>query len=896
MPTNPTPLRLKSSSSVPLSRADVLNDSPAVKNGWASELNARILTFPGQPETFIDQLLPCSTPFPNDDNPETLQNAFKDYTPVSGQELRVTGVEQLAGLQSLVKPFPDEKKLEIVDTHLDDMEFPFHAFERHHQHTKPDISVSFPGKTVSRRNWQTISMAMEAKGGEKEDPFTKNSDSEKHVRTVEQLAKNARNLLIAHGFLSAFVVGIYGRTLRLARFDHSCAVVTAPFSLDDGGARLLKKFFWHFVHPIVGDRVVGADPTVMPFTPDDCEWVKTQLSRMKARNWENHVAELEKGRRVDVYDQRTGKSVPYLLYCLIDVNARLFSRATMVWRAIEDTRIWKDGQLVPDPDFTNDVKPRILKEAWRQLVRHAETTFYERLYSKIPRDRMFGLARMEHGGDIGVLEARWWRQTVRDPMPATADAVDTNIRSDVSSSSSGSARHSFFCSIGSTSPEARSIAPSCYPIPDIAYPLLHPQHQTYSWRLHGPNDFHHERSHMRMVIEDVGHPLTQFTSSREMVTAIRDAIKGHQTAWVEAQVLHRDVSVGNILISDDPSEDSHRGFLHDFDYSSMEAIDSDAGSSKSRSVEDEVISEEDIARFKERTGTFYFIALALLKPRRQTAHQPYHDLESFYWVLVWVVLRHTVCWQDDGPDGEELCKTLFTADNDAVAHGLKSAWLDNDDEIIVADNTPLTNLLAQLTQLVYNSKETKRRGVAPSHLTYEAVLALFDKALAEDGWPENDWKPCSLLRDPDPRTGVAPIIADVGPGYEILADALRALRSRTASRNSQKTTLPTPRNPQALDTAPALFIQSRSGAKRTMEDIALAPDDATHSRKRSKTSNMGPPVDPGDTAAGPSGATTSGGRGRRSGSKNVISRQPTRSSSRIKAQKERNASRNDPAR
>ena len=45
----------------------------------------------------------------------------------------------------------------------------------------------------------------------------------------------------------------------------------------------------------------------------------------------------------------------------------------------------------------------------------------------------------------------------------------------------------------------------------------------------------------------------------------------HQDAWEKAEVLHRDVSVGNILIVDDPSTSPFTGFLHDFDYSSMTA-------------------------------------------------------------------------------------------------------------------------------------------------------------------------------------------------------------------------------------------------------------------------------------------------------------------------------------
>ena len=45
---------------------------------------------------------------------------------------------------------------------------------------------------------------------------------------------------------------------------------------------------------------------------------------------------------------------------------------------------------------------------------------------------------------------------------------------------------------------------------------------------------------------------------------------GHQLACDKAGILHRDISVGNILIVDKPGPSQFTGFIHDFDYSSME--------------------------------------------------------------------------------------------------------------------------------------------------------------------------------------------------------------------------------------------------------------------------------------------------------------------------------------
>ncbi|KAI9069513.1 hypothetical protein FKP32DRAFT_1753775 [Trametes sanguinea] len=886
-------------SSTLLGSSDVPGHTQAVKDGWANELKNRLVLYPGQREEFINELLPCATPFPDNDDPTTLRDAFSEYKPVVGQEV-ASYPSLIAGMMDLVSTFPNQKRLDVVDTSGIDFSFPFDGFKDHHQKTSPDLSISFPGETVTPGDWQTVSMVVEVKSSETQDPFPKNDDASAHVSTVAQLAKNARNLLLAHGFLSTFLIGVYGRTLRLARFDHAFAVVSPPISLNDNGAGLLKKFFWHFVHPIVGHRVVGSDPTVMPLSADDCEWVRSQLSDLKPRNWKAHVGELAKGRRMEVYDQRTGRCVPYLAYHLVDVNGRLFSRATTIWRVIEDTRVWKDGKLVPDPTCTRQVKPRILKEAWRQLVRTAETEVYDRLESTIPEDEMFGLARMECGGDIGSLELKWWKRTRNGTLPDPVDDASADDAPSASSPSSPPAEPPLpFCSTGRSSIPANGFrAPTPNHVPPFAFPLPYPQHQTYSARLHGIASLHCERSHVRIVIEDVGRPLSEFSSSREMVAAMRDAIEGHRIAWEKAKVLHRDVSLGNILIADDPSEGSHRGFLHDFDYSSMEATGADSQDNMFLLLEDdEEILPEDIARFKERTGTYYFIAIALLDSDVVGFHEACHDIESYYWVLLWVVLRHTKCHRNANEDGESLCKTLFKPDDDETAVSAKLRWLQRK-ELTVLGNKPLTTLVERFNRLVAVSRPPNRYSSDPTiPLTHRAVLEAFDEALAMEGWPENDWKACTLMQVP--RTGIAPtpILHDIVPGYPIHSEG-RALRSNTHSNAKPAPALPTV--PVASGSGSLAPVQ-RSGTKRANADDAPAePSGATHSLKRPKANNMAPPPAPGSeqAAAGPSEAKTSGGRVRRSGSRAApaLTRQPTRRSSRIEAQKERNASRSDPAR
>jgi hypothetical protein len=84
-------------------------------------------------------------------------------------------------------------------------------------------------------------------------------------------------------------------------------------------------------------------------------------------------------------------------------------------------------------------------------------------------------------------------------------------------------------------------------------------------------------SHYRMTLDVVGRPLVEFDSSRQFISAIADAMEGelslflckqpsesstaaHDDACFEARILHRDISVGNILITKD-----NKGMLIDWD-------------------------------------------------------------------------------------------------------------------------------------------------------------------------------------------------------------------------------------------------------------------------------------------------------------------------------------------
>ncbi|KAH9960896.1 hypothetical protein BC827DRAFT_1097620, partial [Russula dissimulans] len=91
----------------------------------------------------------------------------------------------------------------------------------------------------------------------------------------------------------------------------------------------------------------------------------------------------------------------------------------------------------------------------------------------------------------------------------------------------------------------------------------------------------------------------------------------HTAAYEKAQILHRDVSAGNILIADDGS-----GMLIDWDLSKKVIKDVD-----------------EKARSHSRTGTWQFISISRLCDPSSRPHEVSDDLESFFWVLLYEVVK-----------------------------------------------------------------------------------------------------------------------------------------------------------------------------------------------------------------------------------------------------------------
>ena len=167
--------------------------------------------------------------------------------------------------------------------------------------------------------------------------------------------------------------------------------------------------------------------------------------------------------------------------------------------------------------------------------------------------------------------------------------------------------------------------------PDKAKQENEPNNHTTSLYAHDDTSYDN-RIFRCLVISPAGRALRGFRSKTELLKALRDAIKAHRSLYIKGRILHRDVSENNIIITNPKEVDGLTGMLIDVD------LAKEIGSGPSGA--------------RHRTGTMEFMAIEVLQG---VDHTYRHDLESFFYVLLWICARRIwerehFCPADDQPE------------------------------------------------------------------------------------------------------------------------------------------------------------------------------------------------------------------------------------------------------
>ncbi|KAG6825497.1 hypothetical protein H0H87_009403 [Tephrocybe sp. NHM501043] len=143
----------------------------------------------------------------------------------------------------------------------------------------------------------------------------------------------------------------------------------------------------------------------------------------------------------------------------------------------------------------------------------------------------------------------------------------------------------------------------------------YPPRRESKWKKAGSNKRITRRIHHRFIVNTIGKPLNTFRDSKQLLQVVYDAFKAHRQACEGAQVLHRNISAGNILI-----DERGRGILIDWDLAKH-------------------FKDLQSARNHEITGTWQFMSSHLLQGTH-TIHTIQDDMESFIYVVLYHGLRY----------------------------------------------------------------------------------------------------------------------------------------------------------------------------------------------------------------------------------------------------------------
>ncbi|KAL2015346.1 hypothetical protein VTK56DRAFT_5778 [Thermocarpiscus australiensis] len=121
------------------------------------------------------------------------------------------------------------------------------------------------------------------------------------------------------------------------------------------------------------------------------------------------------------------------------------------------------------------------------------------------------------------------------------------------------------------------------------------------------------RVHRRVILRDYGKPIYEASSPSALLAALKGCIDGHESLH-KAGILHRDISVNNLIINEHNDNPSWDSFLIDLDLAIGEKRDGTSGA-------------------RGKTGTRAFMAIGALLGEQ---HSFMHDLESFFLVLFWI--------------------------------------------------------------------------------------------------------------------------------------------------------------------------------------------------------------------------------------------------------------------
>lgn len=433
-------------------------------------------------------------------------------------------------------------------------------------------------KTRPKSNWAQILVIGELKSNSIEDgPEPAWLDLATYAREVSRTQDRR------------FVLGftLCGSRMRLWHFDRSGSSGSSSFDINRDGFK--------FVHVMLGyhlmdDKQLGLDPTIQQ--SDGQRYV--EITR------DNQIERL-------------------ILTKEIKKQAVIVGRATTCWRAYCDKDQSKEPLLVKDSwqYVERPEEGELIKEATDKGVRNV-ARYYHHETVQVDGKNDDTIENVRRGLMKTCSRTRFKQRSFNEPDASVSEPPGKSV---AGRSQSQSQSHSLSRKRSSS---AAQIAPPA---------SLKRSCSSFESRNSGSPV--HNRVHRRVITRDPGKPIYNASSPVALITGLIGAIKGenlilniesiadlilgHESS-LNAGILHRDISIGNIMLTENEDD----GFLIDYDLAIQTSSDRASGA-------------------PGKTGTKVFMAIGALLGEH---HSPMHDLESFFWVKLWI------CFHWNGPGQE----------------------------------------------------------------------------------------------------------------------------------------------------------------------------------------------------------------------------------------------------
>lgn len=220
------------------------------------------------------------------------------------------------------------------------------------------------------------------------------------------------------------------------------------------------------------------------------------------------------------------------------------------------------------------------------------------------------------------------------------------------------------------------------------------------------------------MISPAGRAIRDIRSILELLKALRNAIKAHRSLYTKGKILDRDISENNTIITDPKKADGFTGMLIDED------LAKEIGSGRSGA--------------RHQTGTMDFMAIQVLQ---RVAHTYRHDLESFFYVLLWIFVccaweREFLCSAIDRPKRNILSK-WYTGSFDDIADAKQGYMHVDKFEDIVKEFPQAFDRVKPLCKKIRGILVPYKNGLLigtpsdPPEELYRPIIEAFDSVIAD---------------------------------------------------------------------------------------------------------------------------------------------------------------------